>query len=102
MELDKINESLFKLDFNFETICYNVQSIDGDPIETKEDLTWLLDEVLDRVIVTIESVEYYENDTRFIDYDHIDVLINLVREKFEGLKEIMEFKNDFFFILSPL
>lgn len=94
MELDKINESLFKLDFNFETICYNVQSIDGDPIETKEDLTWLLDEILDRVIVTIEAVEYYEDDTRFNDYDDIDDLINLVREKFEGLKEIIEFKSD--------
>lgn len=94
MELDKINESLFKLDFNFETICYNVQSIDGDPIETKEDLTWLLDEILDRVIVTIEAVEYYEDDTRFNGYDDIDDLINLVREKFEGLKEIIEFKND--------
>lgn len=94
MELDKINESLFKLDFNFETICYNVQSIDGDPIETKEDLTWLLDEILDRVIVTIEAVEYYEDDTRFNGYADIDDLINLVREKFEGLKEIIEFKND--------
>ena len=94
MELDKINESLFKLDFNFETICYNVQSIDGDPIETKEDLTWLLDEILDRVIVTIEAVEYYEDDTRFNGYEDIDDLINLVREKFEGLKEIIEFKND--------
>jgi len=90
------------LDFNFETIWHNLKAINADPIESKEDLIWLLDEVLDRVIVTIESVEYYENDTRFIDYDHIDVLINLVREKFEGLKEIMEFKSDFFFILPPL
>ena len=90
------------MDFNFETIWHNLKAINADPIESKEDLIWLLDEVLDRVIVTIESVEYYENDTRFIDYDHIDVLINLVREKFEGLKEIMEFKSDFFFILPPL
>ena len=92
--MNELNESLFKLDFNFETIWYNLKATNADPIESKEDLMWLLDEVLDRVIVTIEAVEFYEDDTRFIDHDDIDVLINLVREKFEGLKERIEFKSD--------
>ena len=82
-----LNESLFKLDFNFETICSNLNAINGDPIESKDDLIWLLDEVLDRVIVTIEGVEYYEEDTCFLNYDDVDDLIDIVREKFEGLKE---------------
>lgn len=55
---------------------------------------WLLDEVLDRVIVTIEGVEYYEEDTCFLNYDDVDDLIDMVREKFEGLKEIIELKSD--------
>jgi hypothetical protein len=82
------------LDFNFETICSNLNAINGDPIESTEDLIWLLDEVLDRVIVTIEGVEYYEEDTCFLNYDDVDDLIDMVREKFEGLKEIIVFKSD--------
>ena len=67
-----LNESLFKLDFNFETICSNLNAINEDPIESTEDLIWLLDEVLNRVIVTIEGVEYYEEDTCFLNYDDVD------------------------------
>ena len=39
MDLNNLNESLFKLDFNFETICSNLNAINGDPIESTEDLT---------------------------------------------------------------
>ena len=93
MDLKNLNESLFKLDFNFETICSNLNAKNGDQIESKEDLIWLLDEVLDRVIVTIEKVEYYEEDTCFLNYDDVDDLIDMVKEKFEGLKEIIELKS---------
>ena len=93
MDLNNLNESLFKLDFNFETICSNLNAINEDPIESTEDLIWLLDEVLNRVIVTIEGVEYYEEDTCFLNYDDVDDLIDMIREKFEGLKEIIEIKS---------
>lgn len=92
--INDLNESVFKLMFNFENIDSNIKANNGDPIESVDDLIWILEEILDRVISTIESVEYYEEDTRFEDYDDIDDLINAVKEKFEDLKEIIEFKND--------
>jgi tetratricopeptide (TPR) repeat protein len=91
---NNLNESVFRLMFNFENIDSNIKANNGEPIESKDDLIWILEEILDRVISTIEAVEYYEEDTRFEDYDDIDDLINAVKEKFEDLKEIIEFKND--------
>lgn len=94
MNTNKLIESVFKLNFNLENINLNLKRINADPIKSKEDLIWILEEILERVILTIESVEYYEEDTRFIGYNDIDDLIIAVKEKFEYLKEIIEFKND--------
>ena len=85
-----MSESKFQLIFDLERVFTNMEEY----LLSIEELKFILEEICNKTVKTLEIFEYYEDDTSFFKYGDVDDLIEKVKAKFDELIEQAVFNND--------